>query len=49
MKDIPEKGAIFTKRRGDLCNSASYSGRNYQPEKLKKIAEVAEKYGSVLK
>jgi len=49
MKDIPEKGAILQRDGETYAIAPHIPGGIIQPEKLKKIAEVAEKYGSVLK
>ena len=49
MKDIPEKGAILQRDGETYAIAPHIPGGIVQPEILKKIAEVAEKYGSVLK
>lgn len=49
MKDILEKGAIIQRDAETFAVAPHIPGGIVEPEKLKKIAEVAEKYGSVLK
>lgn len=49
MKDILEKGAIVQRDNETFAIAPHIPGGIVEPEKLKKIAEVAEKYGSVLK
>ena len=49
MKDIPEKGAIVQRDGETFAVAPHIPGGIIDPEKLRKIAEVAEKYGSVIK
>ena len=49
MKDIPEKGAIVQRDGETYAIAPHIPGGIIQPDKLRKIAEVAEKYGSVIK
>ncbi len=49
MKDMLEKGAIVQRDGETYAIAPHIPGGIIKPEKLKKIAEVAEKYGSVLK
>jgi NAD(P)H-nitrite reductase large subunit len=49
MKDILEKGAIIQRDAETFAIAPHIPGGIIDPGKLKKIAEVAEKYGSVLK
>jgi NAD(P)H-nitrite reductase large subunit len=49
MKDIPEKGAILQRDGETYAIAPHIPGGIITHEKLKKVAEVAEKYGSVLK
>ena len=49
MKDILEKGAIIQRDGETYAIAPHIPGGIIDPEKLKKIAEVAEKYGSVIK
>ncbi len=49
MKDILEKGAILQRDGETFAVAPHIPGGIVSPEKLKKIAEVAEKYGSVIK
>ncbi len=49
MKDILEKGAIIQRDSETFAVAPHIPGGIIQPAKLRKIAEVAEKYGLVLK
>ena len=49
MKDIPEKGAIVQRDGETFAVAPHIPGGIIDPEKLRRIAEVAEKYGSVIK
>ena len=49
MKDIPEKGAIVQRDGETYAIAPHIPGGIIQPDKLRNIAEVAEKYGSVIK
>ena len=49
MKDILEKGAIIQRDGETYAIAPHIPGGIIEPEKLKKIVEVAEKYGTVLK
>ena len=49
MKDIPEKGAIVQRDGETYAVAPHIPGGIIDPEKLRKIADVAEKYGSVVK
>jgi NAD(P)H-nitrite reductase large subunit len=48
-KDIYEKGAIVQRDGETFAIAPHIPGGIIQPDKLRKIADVAEKYGSVLK
>lgn len=48
-KDIPEKGAIIQRDNETFAIAPHIPGGIIQPAQLRKIAEVAERYGSVLK
>ena len=48
-KDIYEKGAIIQRDGETFAIAPHIPGGIIQPDKLRKIADVAEKYGSVLK
>lgn len=49
MKDILEKGAIIQRDGETFAVAPHIPGGIIQPDKLRKIVDVAEKYGSVLK
>jgi NAD(P)H-nitrite reductase large subunit len=49
MKDILEKGAIIQRDGETYAIAPHIPGGIIEPENLRKIAEVAEKYGTVLK
>ena len=49
MKDILEKGAIVQRDGETYAVAPHIPGGIIEPEKLRKIAEVAEKYGSIIK
>lgn len=48
-KDIPEKGAIVQRDGETFAIAPHIPGGIIQPDKLRRIADVAEKYGTVLK
>lgn len=47
--DIPEKGAIIQRDKETFAVAPHIPGGIVEPEKLRNIADVAERYGSVIK